>query len=126
MPSHRSNAYGTSVERQVADEYQITLARASWKDADRRDGAPVEIKSARLETADGRPGRFKIYESYHRKLRQNGGYYVLAVYRARGPAAEIVRSTMRHSSRLPRLSWHGGGDHRDTRQAALSVDAVAW
>jgi hypothetical protein len=121
--SHRANHYGTLAERQLASRYGIELARASWKDGD-RDGHPVEMKSTMHRHADGQPGNFKIYEAYHRKLRRAGGYYALAVYRVRGRGIELVRTKYVHSSQLPRLSWHGGGDHRGTRQAKLAIEDV--
>jgi hypothetical protein len=124
MPSHRANHYGTLVERQAADRYRLELERCSWHDAKRQDGTPVEIKAAMHRHADGQPGNFKLYDQYHQKLREAGGYYVFAPYRVRGRGVEVLKWEMRHSSRLPRLSWHGGGDHRDAQQAKLGIGEV--
>ena len=124
MPSKKANKWGTAVEYRIAEKYRLSLERASWKDARDRDGDPVEIKSAALEHADGQPGTLKIYERYHRKLRANDGKYVLAVYQKRGRGLRVVASVKLHSSRLPRLSWHGGGSHRGTRQAKIPVGFV--
>lgn len=107
-PSHRANHYETLVERNAADRYNLTLQRCSWHDALREDGTPVEIKAAKRTHADGQPGNFKLYDQYHERLRKAGGYYVLAPYQVRGRGIEILDWEMRHSSRLPKLQWHGG------------------
>ena len=124
MPSRKANHYGTLAERKAAEKYRLDLQRCSWHDARRPDGTPVEIKSAMVEHADGQPGNFKIYEEYHDRLREAKGWYVFAPYRARGRGITVVSWEMRHSSGLPLLSWHGGGDHRDSRQAKLPISAV--
>jgi len=124
MPSHRANHYGTLVERQAAERYGVELARASWKDADRDDGTPVEIKSAMIQHADGQPGNFKIYDQFHNRLREAGGYYVFGAYRVRGRDVQVLKWDMRHSSRLPRLDWHGGGSHRDAQQAKIGIEEI--
>ena len=54
--SHRANRYGTLFERRAAEKYSLELERASWKDARRADGTPVEIKCTMVEHADGQPG----------------------------------------------------------------------
>lgn len=123
MPSHRANRYGTICEKRMAKKYGIELARASWKDGD-RDGRPVEIKSTRRRHADGQPGNFKIYEGPHRMLRSRDGEYCFVVYRVTSCSARILDSRIMHSGELPRLSWHGGGDHRDTQQSKLSISSV--
>jgi hypothetical protein len=123
MPSKKANRYGTICEKRMAEKYSLELARASWKDAD-RGGRPVEIKSTRRRHSDGQPGNFKIYEEYHRKLRRHDGEYCFVVYRVRGDGARILESRIMHSSKLPRLNWHGGGSHRDSRQTKLPIGAV--
>jgi hypothetical protein len=123
MPSHRANRYGTICEKRAAERYDMTLARASWRDAERQ-GRPVEIKSTRRQHSDGQPGNFKIYEEYHRKLRRHDGEYCFVVYRVQGDGARILKMKIVHSSKLPRLSWHGGGSHRDSRQAKLPIGQV--
>lgn len=122
--SHRSNHYGTLVEEALAEEYGLILARESWKDAEFEHGGPVEIKSTMRTHSDGQPGNFKLYSSYHRKLRRRDGWYAFGVYRVRGRGVEVLASKLVHSSRLPRLSWHGGGDHRDAQQAKLAIEEV--
>lgn len=117
MPSHRANHYGTAAEHHVIEEYRLSPARASWKDAEFQNGTPVEIKSCALEHADGARGNFKLYEQYHRRLGRAGGWYAFAVYRA--SPFRILRTKMVRHVDLPRLSWHGGGDHRDARQAKI-------
>jgi len=121
--SHRANRYGTLVEYQLAEKYGIDLGRTSWCDGV-RNGKPVEIKSTMHRHADGQPGNFKLYEAYHRRLRRQDGYYAFAVYKPWGRGVRIQRSQFVHSSKIPRLSWHGGGDHRKTRQAKLAIEDV--
>ena len=74
--------------------------------------------------ADGQPGNFKIYEEYHARLREADGWYLFAPYRVRGRGVEVLKWELRHSSRLPQLHWHGGGEHRDNRQAKLDIGEI--
>jgi hypothetical protein len=125
MPSHRANHYGKLVERQAAEKYPVYLERASWHDARRDlDDSPVEIKSTMYEHADGQPGNFKLYDQYHEKLRNQDGWYIFGVYRIRGRGVQVLKWDMRHSSRLPLLDWHGGGDHRDARQSKVGIGEI--
>lgn len=124
MPSHRANHYGTLCERLAAEKYSLTLARSSWKDAEFQNGTPVEIKSTMRTHADGGAGNFKLYSTYHRRLRAADGQYCFVVYRIRGQGVEPLRMKMVHSSRLPRLSWHGGGSHRDAQQAKVGIPEI--
>lgn len=124
MPSHRANAYGTSVEYKMADVHDFELALASWKDAHAPDGTPVEIKAAMHEDADGQPGTFKIYREYHERLQSAGGVYVFAAYRIRGRGVQVLAYGQRRTSRLPTVRWHEGGDHRGTQQAKLAIADV--
>jgi len=124
VPSHRANSYGTAVEYKMADHYDVELARASWKDADAPDGTPVEIKAAMHEHADGQPGTFKLYREYHEKLQSEGGVYLFAAYRIRGHGVEVLAHDRRRASCLPTVQWHGGGEHRGTQQAKVSIDDV--
>lgn len=123
MPSKKANRYGTLAEKHVVEKYDLELARASWKDAD-RDGTPVEIKATRHRHADGQPGNFKIYEEYHRRLRRRDGEYVFVLYEISGRGINVLRMKLVHSSQLPRLSWHGGGEHRGTKQTKLAIGDV--
>lgn len=126
MPSHKSNRWGTLAEKKAAAEHGIELSRAPWKDG-HANGRPVEIKSTRPTHADGQPGNFKLYEDPHRRIRRESGLYCFVVYQPWGRGARILRSKIMHSSKLPRLSWHGGGEHRGTdgmRQAKLRIEEV--
>ena len=108
----------------MCEKHGFAIDRRSWADAT-ANGTPVEIKSTRVEHADGQPGNFKIYEQYHRRLRANDGKYCFAVYKPWGNSgARILKSKIVHSGALPRLNWHGGGEHRGTRQAKLGIDEV--
>jgi hypothetical protein len=122
--SHRANHFGTIAEKRAAKKYKLTFARSSWCDAERANGKPVEIKSTMHRHSDGQPGNFKLYEAYHRRLRRNDGYYAFIVYRPHSGSISVLKTTMVHSSQLPRLSWHGGGAHRGTRQAKLAIEDV--
>lgn len=122
--SKKSNHYGTLCERKVARKRRFELARASWKDAEFQNGTPVEIKSAMSEHADGQPGTFKLYREYHEKLRREDGWYAFAVYKVRGKGVTLLDEKMVHSSNIPTLQWHGGGDHRGTEQAKLAIEDV--
>lgn len=122
--SHKANHYGTLCERKVIEQYRLELDRSSWHDARRDGGAPVEIKAAMHRHADGQPGTFKLYDQYHEQLRAANGWYVFATYRVRGAGIEVLKSAMRHSSRLPRLHWHGGGDHRNARQTKIDIQEI--
>jgi len=122
--SSRANRYGTLCERKMAEKYGLELDRSSWHDARRADGTPVEIKSTMHQHSDGQPGNFKLYKEYHDRLRDTGGWYVFAVYKPRGRGVTVLKTEMRHSSRLPLLTWHGGGDHRDTQQAKISISEI--
>jgi len=123
--SHKANHYGTLVERKAAERYNLELDRCSWHDAKQPDGTPVEIKAAMHRHADGQPGTFKLYDRYHERLRLDDGWYVFSIYRADKKRMEILDWEMRHSSRIPQLEWHGGGDHRDARQAKISVTTLS-
>ena len=122
--SHRANHYGTLAEREGFERWNLEAARASWKDAEDKKGRPWELKATMLEHADGQPGNFKLYSQYHRKLRRYDGYYGFQVYRVQGRGIRVVKAKAMHSSQLPRLSWHGGGDHRDAKQAKLGIAEV--
>lgn len=122
--SHRANHFGTICERRAARKYRLEFSRSSWKDAERSDGRPVEIKSTMHRHADGQPGNFKAYDQYHRMLRRNDGFYAFVVYRPAGDSLRVLKTKMVHSSQLPRLSWHGGGAHRGTRQAKIAIGDV--
>jgi len=122
--SHRANHYGTLAERKAAERYRLTLERCSWHDAKREDGTPVEIKAAMYEHADGQPGNFKVYDKYHQKLRRANGWYVFVPYRPRGRGIQVIAMKMRHSSRLPQLEWHGGGSHREAKQAKIGIGEI--
>ncbi|EMA34377.1 hypothetical protein [Haloarcula japonica] len=122
--SHKANHYGTLVERKAAERYNLELDRCSWHDAKRLDGMPIEIKAAMHRHADGQPGTFKLYDQYHEQLRSANGWYVFGVYRIYGLGVNVLEWEMRHSSRLPELDWHGGGDHRDARQAKIQFSQL--
>lgn len=124
MPSHRANHFGSICEQRAMEQYGLEADRDSWRDARLSSGTPVEIKSTAYEHADGQPGNFKVYEAYHRKLRRHDGRYVFVVYTPTKRGLRVRRMTMIHSSQLPRLSWHGGGEHRETRQAKIGIGEV--
>ena len=123
--SKRANHYGTICEKRAFKKYGLEPARSAWKDAEYKNGKPVEIKSTMLEHADGNPGTFKLYDKAHSKLRRHDGAYVFVVYRTPdSDRVDVLKQKLVHSSRLPRLSWHGGGDHRGMRQAKVSISEI--
>ena len=123
--SKRANHYGTICEKRAFKKYGLTPARASWKDAEFKNGKPVEIKSTMLVHADGNPGTFKLYDTAHSRLRRMDGSYAFVVYRTPdSDRVDVVKTKLIHSSRLPRLSWHGGGSHRDMRQAKVGISEI--
>ena len=129
MPSHRANAHGTACEYVLADHYGVTVKRdgkrvdTSWYDG-LKDGTPWEFKATAHRHADGNPGNFKIYKQYHGKLKNQGGWYGFAVYRKRGTGTQVLKMKAVAASKLPLLRWHGGGSHRDTKQAKLDIADV--
>ncbi|RKD95500.1 hypothetical protein [Halopiger aswanensis] len=123
--SKRANHFGTICEKRMARKRRFDLERASWHDARFGNGTPVEIKSTMLEHSNGQPGNFKIYREYHKKLRRHEGWYCFAVYRPHGRSGlTIVRDKMVRACDLPLLRWHGGGDHRGTKQGKISISDV--
>jgi len=124
VPSQKANKYRTAVEYKIVEAYDLELARASWKDADAPGGTPAEIKAAMHEYADGQPGTFKLYREYHEKLQAQGGVYVFVACRIRGRGIGTLAHNRRRASRLHTLRWHGGGEHRDTKQAKVRIGLV--
>ena len=127
MPSHKANKHGTACEYHLADKYRVRIKDAegtridtSWYDG-LKDGTPWEFKATAHRHADGQPGNFKVYEQYHEKLQQQGGWYGFAVYRRRGTGTQILKTTAIAASQLPTVRWHGGGAHRDSRQAKIAI-----
>jgi hypothetical protein len=123
MPSHKANRWGTKAEYHMAEQYDLELKRESWRDAV-KNGTPWELKATKRTHADGQPGNFKIYKQYHERLQAENGRYGFAVYRIRGKGAQILETATLPASRLPTVRWHGGGDHRDTEQAKVSISDV--
>ena len=129
MPSHRANAHGTACEYHLADKYGFDLKRdgkridTSWYDG-LKSGVPWECKATAYKHADGNPGNFKIYKRYHSKLQSQGGWYAFAVYRVRGQGTQILKTKAVRASSLPMMRWHGGGDHRDTKQGKLAISDI--
>lgn len=119
--SHRANRYGTLAERHLAEEYCLELDRSSWHDARDDDGTPWELKAAMIEHSNGQPGTFKLYKRYHETLQENGGIYAFVAYRPWGRGIRVIKSKVAHSSEFPLLRWHGGGNHRNTKQAKIDV-----
>ncbi len=130
MPSHKANKFGTACEYHLAETYDVDLVDdsgtrldTSWYDG-LKAGTPWEFKATKHRHADGQPGNFKVYKQYHSKLQRNGGWYGFAIYRKRGRGTQILKTKALPASRLPTLRWHGGGDHRGTKQAKVSLGSV--
>lgn len=130
MPSHKANKHGTACEYHLAETYRVDLVGpdgkrldTSWYDGV-KGGTPWEFKATAYQHADGQPGNFKVYKQYHAKLRRAGGMYGFAVYRRRGTGTQILKTKAVAASSVGPLRWHGGGDHRDTKQAKISIGDV--
>ncbi|RQG87026.1 hypothetical protein EA462_15400 [Natrarchaeobius halalkaliphilus] len=130
MPSHKANKHGTACEYHLAEKYRVDLVGedgkrldTSWYDG-LKNGTPWEFKATAHKHADGNPGNFKVYKRYHGKLRREGGWYAFAVYRRRGTGTQVLKTEAVAASSLPTLRWHGGGDHRGTEQAKISISDV--
>jgi len=92
----------------------------SWCDATFQNGTPVEIKSADVST-----GYFQIYKKYHRKLRQESGWYGFVVYRPRGNGIQVLKMKMVRPDRLPLSSmWSPTGGHRNSKKAKVPIGEV--
>ncbi|WP_353617819.1 hypothetical protein [Natranaeroarchaeum aerophilus] len=123
--SKRANHFGTICEKRMAKKRRFSLERASWHDARFQNGTPVEIKSTMVKHSDGQPGNFKIYQKYHEKLRRHDGWYCFVVYRPHGRSGcTVLDDKMVRVGDLQLIRWHGGGDHRGTEQAKISIQAV--
>ncbi|WP_424008702.1 hypothetical protein [Haloferax denitrificans] len=59
-------------EEVVRDELDLVKDHASWHDARTKDGEPIEIKSCVTRYADGRIGKFKIWNHQMRDLSSEG------------------------------------------------------
>jgi hypothetical protein len=105
----------------IVEEYDLVEDHSSWHDARTESGEPVEIKSCALEYADGRTGRFKIWEFQWVKLVCRGqfaflvyaldSHNVFAVHMGHQAIRESVAtvSEFRHSTmgwgRLWEIPW---------------------
>jgi hypothetical protein len=121
--SQRAGQLGASVERQARERYGLESEHDGMHDAVDREGTPVEIKGAMREMANGREGRFIVYESAHRALVRADGRYVLAVYRDTGQAAEVLAWESVPARAMPELSWHRV-DHTNRGEARQAK--VRW
>jgi len=81
--TQKANHYGTLCEQKAAERYGLELDRSSWHDARRGDGAPIEVKEYDVSARRWTARTFKLYSTYHRKLRRENGWYVFVVYRIR-------------------------------------------
>ncbi|MBP2250436.1 hypothetical protein J2754_000733 [Halarchaeum solikamskense] len=122
--SKRANRYGTLAEKQMAEKWHLTRdgVHTYWRDAVARDGTPWELKAAVVETASGRPGRFRVREHAHAQLVEHDGRYGFAVYRRVGRGIRILRYRALPADQLPVSAWYGasaGGDDHDHTKIAL-------
>lgn len=80
-------------ETVIAEEYDLDLDHGSYHDARTQIEEPVEIKSCANRYADGRLGRFKIFESQWRKIRALG-QLALLVYNPNNSTRNILATHM--------------------------------
>ena len=108
----------------MAKKRRFELQRWSWHNATFQNGRPVEIKSTMVKQrrlAGGVQGLPGVPTET-----QTSGWLVLLRHL---PAA---RSFWLHGfggqdgegANLPLLRWHGGGEHRDSKQAKLAISDV--
>jgi hypothetical protein len=64
----------------IRDEHDLVKDHSRWHDARTTDGTPVEIKSCACRYADGRLGRFKIWEYQLDELLFDGKVGFLVYY----------------------------------------------
>lgn len=113
--SKRANRYGTLAEKQMAEKWHLQRdgVHTYWRDAVDSDGTPWELKAAVVETASGRPGRFRVREHAHDQLLDAGGWYGFAVYRRVGRGIRVLRYKAMPAARLPVSAWYGSGGESD-------------
>jgi hypothetical protein len=122
MPSKRANRYGTLAEKHIADTRSLVRKgeHTSWCDARYNNGVPVEIKSCNAST-----GYFQIYKKYHRKIRQEGGWYAFVVYKPQGRGITVLRDKMIQADKLPlRAMWSPTGGHRNSEKAKVPISRI--
>jgi hypothetical protein len=119
--SSQANRYGTLAEKHLCRDRGLDRdgTHTAWCDAEFRNGTPVEIKSAMVST-----GYFQIYEKYHSRLRDEGGWYGFVVYRPAGRGIKVLKSKMVHSSNLPLSTWSPTGGHRGSDKATVPFSRI--
>ena len=122
--STQASRFGAAAERHAISKYGLEASHESWHDAKYQNGTPVEIKSAMASRSSGQPGKFRVFEEYHRILERHEGWYCFVVYRPRGQGVQIVESKMVRARDLPNPGWYGAGGHRDSRQTKVPIRAV--
>lgn len=123
MPSKKSARYGALAERAARERYGLEPEHDGHHDAVAPDGRPVEIKSAMLNRASGRTGRFRIFREYHQQLDREGGYYVFVAYRRSGRGISVVRMRSVEADALT-MNWYQGTHHRNSRERKLTIEQV--
>jgi hypothetical protein len=113
---------GAVAERAALRKLGGRLAHTSWHDLLAPGETPVEVKSAQFETSRGRPGRFRLWRSQHRKLKRNHGRYAFVLI-AQG---RVLRVKVVAPERVERLveSWSPSG--HTTKQGDGEQAKVAW
>ena len=104
---------GYAVEKYERDEHDILRTQTHENDGiDCRSGEGVEMKAARVELANGNPGRFILRQHQHRTLFEEDRDYLFAVYREVTEDEWIVEADVR----LPAREFHD----------AVDVDGRRW
>ncbi|WP_435098484.1 hypothetical protein [Halarchaeum sp. P4] len=124
--SKRANRYGTLAEQKMAEKWRLRRegVHTFWRDAVDCDGTPWELKAAVVETASGRPGRFRVREHAHDQLLEHGGWYGFAVYRRVGRGIRILRYKAMPAARLPVSAWYGAGGTDEHDHTKISIADV--
>lgn len=99
----------------VAKHYDA-VAREDSDDVSEDD--PVEIKSASVVIGSGKPGMFFLRENQHRRLVEDGGWYLFLVCTPNRERKILAHRFMKAGDVDAELipAWWNGGDRSDFRQ----------
>lgn len=115
----QSRTYGSAAEQYLREERDLEVDQTTWHDARTQSGEPVEIKAAKREMSNGRPGRFLLRRESHERLQRADGWIGWVVYRARGRGIEVLETRMQRARavRVDRWTTTGGAEpHRDAEK----------
>lgn len=106
--------YGSLAEKAARKRYDPDVEHTAWYDARTSDGMPVEVKAAMLNRRDGKEGRFRVFEKYHRRL---------VAYEAIDRGIRFTRMQSVDAKELS-VRFYSAGGYRDSTQAKISVGSL--